>query len=372
MRRGELGDGRTPPAHRAWIGSQSGTRTRVMARPATCSASCWRLQDGLAGADEGLRQGELGRAPKIAAAALTARAELASRARRDVDAASELGGGRGGSWPIQPTAGLAAGVAGGAGASARADRAGAGGRLVDAMLEADPLDVRALHERALPRGDGRPGGPARWHADGGSTSPTMRRGPASSTRPSTGLRPRADRATDRSRQRSPCCATRLAWLAGRARRQRGRRRDVRAPGHAPAAAAPAWAMPARARGDRRWLALGHPAGPRRSTRDVLPGQPALRPTALCEGHRPVAPCREAGPGLPDRAPQPRHRRGQRGSVVRSAGLAAYRSSRSPQTQGTRGLLYELDQLRKRLGHEPAGRLRDLRRAAGPRRDSVTT
>ena len=59
----------------------------------------------------------------------------------------------------------------------------------------------------------------------------------------------------------------------------------------------------------------------------------------------------ARPDLPDRAPQPRHRRGQRArpTSTRPGGLPARHAADPADAR----LLFELDQLRKRLGHDPA-------------------
>ena len=312
-----------------------------------------RLQGDLAGADEAF--GKAGWDGAFATAATTARAELAL-ARNDVAAAEVL---LTRVLEVAPTAPLALALRG-AILRRRGDVAGAR-QIVGRLLDDDPLDVRALHERALLDGDdgALPGGTqttldvAHDEARAGLIDEAL----DILSRPAhTG----ADRGTE------PLLEYTIAWLEGRRGDDRAARRHLARA----RAAAPDWTMPDRleevvilawassqdSSDPRAPYYLGNLLYDRRRYAEAIK---AWRRAARLD---PAFPTVHRNLGLAEHnvLRRPRH------------ALTAYRRAFRADPSDAR-VLYELDQLRQRMGHAPKDRLRllEVNRELVEQRDDLT-
>jgi tetratricopeptide (TPR) repeat protein len=302
-----------------------------------------RLRGDADGADEAFGKASWDGA--FAAAALTARAELAS-ARGDEDGAEEL---LARALGVQPEAPLAMALR-----AALARRAGDRDRaagLVAALLAADPLDVRAVHEQALL------GGTSGALPGGSQTALDIAHDEARA-----GL---LDEAVDVIRRAiaagpdrgtGPLLHYTLAWLLWR-RAESGDAATGRAHLAAARGARPAWVMPARLEevAVLRW-AMSEDATDARA--------PYYLGNLLYDRRRyaeAIELWRRAARLDPSFPTVHRNLGIAEANILRRPGraLAAYRRAVAADPTDAR-LLYELDQLRKRLRHDPAARLRALR------------
>jgi tetratricopeptide (TPR) repeat protein len=237
-------------------------------------------------------------------------------------------------------------------------------RLVDQLLAADPLDVRALHERALLEGtEGALPGGAQTALD------------VAHDEACAGLLDEAVDALERAlvagpeRGAGPLLHYTLAWLLWR---RGGREDSAAARSHLGRARAmsPAWVMPARLEeiAVLRWAIAEDPDDPRApyylgnllyDRRRYAEAIELWRRAARLD---PTFPTVHRNLGIAEV------------NVLRrpERGLAAYRRAVAADPSDAR-LLYELDQLRKRLAHDPAERLRALeaRRGLVSERDDLT-
>jgi tetratricopeptide (TPR) repeat protein len=315
-----------------------------------------RLRGDAPGADEAF--GKAAWDGAFAAAATTARAELAA-ARGESGTALELAGR---ALAIDPAAPLALGLR--ASLVRRTGDREQASRFVEAILAVDPLDVRALHERALL--DGAPG-----PLPGGTqTALDIAHDEARA-----GLIDEAVDALERAAQAgadrgcAPLLHYTLAWLL---ERRQGRTDALASRAHREQARAapPAWVMPDRLEEIEilEWAMQHDPGDPR---------APYYLGNLLYDRRRyreAIVLWRRAArldPGFPTV-----HRNlgiAEANVLHRPArALAAYRRAVAADPNDAR-LLYELDQLRKRLGHDPAARLRALRarRALVEARDDLS-
>ena len=312
-----------------------------------------RLAGRLDEADEAF--GKAGWNGAFTPAADTARAELAA-ARGDAAAALGL-------VERALAANAAASAPGGLKAALlrRSGRVVEAGEVVASMLARDPLDARALHERALLDGDEGP------LPGGAQTALDVAHDEARA-----GLLDEAADALERALEAGPAPRHRpmlhytLAWLEARRGQHRASARQRRAAGAAaPDGAFPArleeievlqWAMAEDGADARAPYYLGNLLYDRRRYHDAI----ALwRRAARLD---PAFPTVHRNLGIAEfnvlRRPQ--------------RALAAYRRASRADAADAR-VLYELDQLRKRMGHAPAARLRALaaRFSVVAQRDDLT-